>query len=119
MALLSKRDILKRAIVASAHQLASACGARVLSNGGNVIDAAIATSAALCVVQNNSCGLGGDTFALIRLEGKVMEINGSGRAAEAATISFYEKRGHNKKFPKEGLFRALLFPDWFMPGANS
>ena len=101
--------IAKNGMVASAHQLASACGASTLSKGGNVVDAAIATSAALCVVQNNSCGLGGDTFVLLKFEGKVMELNGSGRAAEAATIDFFENGGYSS-IPEKGPLSCLTVP---------
>jgi gamma-glutamyltranspeptidase/glutathione hydrolase len=96
-------------MVASAHELASTCGATILSKGGNVIDAAIATSAALCVVQNNSCGLGGDAFALIKFDGKVVEINGSGRAAKAATIDFFESRGYTT-IPEKGPLSCITVP---------
>ncbi|MHB2037014.1 MAG: gamma-glutamyltransferase, partial [Nitrososphaerales archaeon] len=99
----------RNGMVASAHELSSSCGVNILSNGGNVVDAAIATSAALCVVQNNSCGLGGDTFALLKLGGKVMEINGSGRAAKAATIDFYERVGCSS-IPQRGPLSCITVP---------
>lgn len=48
-----------RAIVASADKHASAAGAAVLREGGNVVDATIAAAFALCVTQPGMCGLGG------------------------------------------------------------
>ena len=101
--------IAKNGMVASAHQLSSACGANILSKGGNVIDAAIATSAALCVVQNNSCGLGGDTFVLFKFDGKVLELNGSGRAAKAATIDFFESKRYSS-IPEKGPHSCITVP---------
>lgn len=85
-------------------------GARILENGGNVADAAIATSAVLCVTQNNLCGLGGDMFALIRMNGKpVMDLNGSGRASKNATIEHFREKGVDK-LPPRGEMAALTVP---------
>lgn len=96
-------------MVASAHNLASSCGAKVLSSGGNVIDSAIATSAVLCVVQNDSCGLGGDAFAIIKIGDRVLELNGSGRAARQATIDHYEKMGYTT-IPSTGPLSCITIP---------
>jgi len=73
------------------------------------VDAAIATSAALAVVQNNMCGLGGDLFALLRVGGTLVGLNGSGRAGERATIDLYEKLGYNS-IPTHGPMSAITVP---------
>ena len=76
----------KRGAVASPHYLASEAGLGILRAGGNAIDAAIATNAALAVVASHSCGLGGDAFWLIWDGSTIHALNGSGRSPRAATI---------------------------------
>ncbi len=104
-----KSVVANKGMVASAHHLASKAGTDVLSNGGNVVDAAITTSAVLCVVENNSCGLGGDAFVLFKLGSKIREINGSGRSARSATIERYEKEGM-REIPARGPLACITVP---------
>jgi len=74
-------------MVATSQPLAAAAGLRVLQEGGNAVDAAVATAAVLNVVEPMSTGIGGDAFALVYLarERRVRALNASGRAPAAAT----------------------------------
>ncbi len=85
----------RQGMAATSQPLATAAAIRILQQGGNAVDAAIAANAVLGVVEPMSCGLGGDLFAIVwdaktkRLYG----LNASGRAPAAATIEFFKAKG--------------------------
>jgi gamma-glutamyltranspeptidase/glutathione hydrolase len=79
-------------IVATSQPLAAEAGVELLREGGNAFDAAIATAAALNVVEPTSTGLGGDAFALYRTaDGEVGAMSACGGAPADATIENVRK----------------------------
>jgi gamma-glutamyltranspeptidase/glutathione hydrolase len=78
-------------LVATSQPLAAEAGVEILREGGNVFDAAVATAAALNVVEPTSTGLGGDVFALYRTaDGEVGAMRSCGGAPAKATIENVE-----------------------------
>ncbi len=76
----------QRGIIATSQSLAGEAGLEVLRAGGNAFDAAVATAAALNVVEPTSTGLGGDVFALYRTaDGDVGAMRACGGAPSNAT----------------------------------
>ena len=85
----------RQGMAATSQPLATATAIRVLQQGGNAVDAAIAANAVLGVVEPMSCGIGGDLFAIVwdAKTGKLVGLNASGRAPAAATIELFRAKG--------------------------
>lgn len=100
-------------LVCSVDRLASEAGAAVLRAGGNAVDAAIATSAALTVTTPHMCGLGGDLFALVGGPGtgaaEPLVLNASGRAGSGADPDRMRAEGH-RAMPLRGDVRSAPVP---------
>ncbi len=83
----------RRGAVATSQPLAAQAGLRMLLQGGNAVDAAIATAVALTVVEPTSNGLGSDAFALVWHGGELHGLNGSGRAPAALSGEIFARQG--------------------------
>jgi gamma-glutamyltranspeptidase/glutathione hydrolase len=82
-------------MVASSQPLASMAGVRILQNGGNAADAAVATAAVLNVTEPTGTGIGGDCFCLFydAAGRKVKALNASGKAPAGLSIEYLASRG--------------------------
>ena len=85
----------RNGMVATSETQAAMAGLQVLKDGGNAVDAAVAISAALCVTEPMSTGVGGDMFALVwsAKDRKMHALNGSGRAPKSASLEELRKQG--------------------------
>lgn len=82
-----------RGVVATGQPLAAQAGIQILQQGGNAVDAAIATAIALTVVEPTSNGIGSDAFALVWDGSKLYGMNGSGRSPATHTPQLFAERG--------------------------
>jgi len=97
-------EVGRQAMVASAHALATEAGRAILARGGNAIDAAVAVSFALSVVEPWSSGLGGGAFAVVHLGGQTMTLDMREEAPAAATRDMFTRDG--KVIPSESISTA-------------
>jgi gamma-glutamyltranspeptidase / glutathione hydrolase len=83
-------------IVTTSQPLAAQAGLQVMMNGGNAIDAAVATAAVLNLVEPMNTGVGGDLFAIIYVakEKKLYTLNASGMAPSGATLERFNALGY-------------------------
>lgn len=85
-------------MVAAAHTLASKAGVQILQEGGNAIDALVASTFVLGVVEPNASGIGGGGFMTIKMSSKKKGVTIDFRetAPAKATSDFYYL--HEKEF---------------------
>ena len=90
-------------VVSSGHQLASLAGVKILQDGGNAVDAALAAAFVSAVAKPETSGPGGDLFALVFMKktGKVEALNSSGPAPAKASIEYFHGHGL-KNIPQFG-----------------
>ena len=78
------------------HELSTQAALEVMKSGGNAVDGAIAANAVQGVVAPETCGVGGDLFALVHVPGTMAPscLNASGRAGSGANASTLRDRGY-------------------------
>jgi gamma-glutamyltranspeptidase/glutathione hydrolase len=96
-------------VVASESVLASQVGARILEQGGNAVDAAIAMNAMMGLVAPMNDGIGGDLFAIYyeAKTGRLYGLNASGWAPKALTAEYLRAKG-NTRMPQRGIDAATV-----------
>ncbi len=95
----SRSEVMARhGMVATSQPLAAQAGLRILMQGGNAIDAAVATTAVLSLVEPMMVGPAGDLFAFIYIskERKLYVLNASGKAPSGATIERFAELGYQR-----------------------
>jgi len=94
----------RNGIAAAESPLAAQAGVRILEQGGNAVDAAIATNAVMGVVEPMMNGIGGDLFAIVydAKAKKLYGLNASGWAPKGLTIEFLRKQGI-RAMPQQGV----------------
>src|ERR1700738_3350521 len=91
-------------IVAAESPLAAQAGVRMLEQGGNAVDAAIATNAMMGVVEPMMNGIGGDLFVIVydAKAQKLYGLNASGWGAKKLTIEYLRGKGL-REMPQQGI----------------
>ena len=104
----------KRGMVSSAHKMASEAGIEVMKKGGNAVDAAIATSLALSVVEGHFTGIGGGGFMTIRnaKTGEVVFLDYREMAPGASTKDMYASEKAKKEKWKSTGGKSAGVPGW-------
>ena len=99
----------KRGMVCTSQPLAAQAGLTILQQGGNAIDAAIATAICQTIVEPTNNGLGSDCFALVWTGGKLHGLNGSGYAPQRLTPEAVTASGATERMPLRG-WEAVTVP---------
>lgn len=76
-------------MVTSAHPLATQAGVDILARGGNAIDAAVATTLAISVVEPFSAGIGGGGFMVVKMGDELKTLDFRERAPQKASRNMY------------------------------
>lgn len=110
----TRPEILGRfGVVTSTHWIASAVGMKILEQGGNAFDAAVATGLALQVLEPHLNGPGGDMPAILysKARDKVEVICAQAPTPAGATIEHYRSEGL-EVIPGDGLLATVIPGAW-------
>ncbi|GAP33632.1 gamma-glutamyltransferase family protein [Piscinibacter sakaiensis] len=100
-----------RNVVATSHPLAAQAGLRMLMNGGNAVDAAVAAAAVMTIVEPVSNGLGSDAFCILWDGQRLHGLNASGRAPQAWTPDYFRRKyGADGRHPPQRGWDSVTVP---------
>ncbi|PIT79214.1 gamma-glutamyltransferase [Limnohabitans sp. JirII-29] len=107
----TRLPVFARNVVSTSHPLAAQAGLRMLWQGGNAVDAAIAAAAAITLTEPVSNGLGSDAFCIL-WDGKELHgLNASGRAPQTWTPEYFQRKyGADAKTPPKRGFDSVTVP---------
>ncbi len=107
----TRLPVFARNVVSTSHPLAAQAGLRMLWQGGNAVDAAIAAAAAITLTEPVSNGLGSDAFCIV-WDGKELHgLNASGRAPHTWTPEYFQRKyGADAKTPPKRGFDSVTVP---------
>ena len=88
----TRLPVFARNMVATSQPLAAQAGLRMLANGGNAVDAAVACAAVMTLVEPCSNGLGSDAFCILWDGQQLHGLNASGRAPAAWTPDYFKRK---------------------------
>jgi gamma-glutamyltranspeptidase/glutathione hydrolase len=107
----ARHPVFARNVVSTSHPLAAQAGLRMLAQGGNAVDAAVAAAAAMTIVEPCSNGLGSDAFCILWDGRELHGLNASGRAPRAWTPEYFRrKHGADAKAPPRRGWDAVTVP---------
>src|SRR2546423_6879280 len=106
-----------REMVGAANNFEVEAGYRILTQGGNAVDAGVASILAAAVTEQGRFGIGGEIPMLVKMKGQpVIAISGVGVAPSKATIEFYRSRkpepwedaAHMPPIPTQGILATTI-----------
>ena len=102
--------IARHGIVATSDPLAAQAGLEILRQGGNAIDAAVATAAVLDVTSQNDTGLAGDLFALVwsAADRRLYALNSAGWAPAGWSPEYFTEELGLERVPGRGVNAATV-----------
>ena len=87
--------VFARNVVSTSHPLAAQAGLGILRQGGNAVDAAIATAAVMTLAEPVSNGLGSDAFCILWDGQQLHGLNASGGAPAGWTPAYFSRKYGN------------------------
>src|SRR5205807_7834407 len=101
-----------RSLVTAPHGLATTSGLRILREGGNAVEAAIAAAATIAVVYPHMNAIGGGNIWLIYDAGarRARALMACGAAGASGTVQAYRAAGHSREIPRRGPLAANTVP---------
>jgi gamma-glutamyltranspeptidase/glutathione hydrolase len=92
-----RKPVVGRNVVCTSQPLAAQAGLAMLADGGNAVDAIVATAITISLVEPVSDGIGSDAFAVV-WDGKQLHgLNASGRSPAAWTPEYFKGAGVPKR----------------------